>query len=198
VRRTFLLLGLIALLSLGVMAFGLVTSGAWFSDSAASSGAILISGSLDLHVTGGPLHAKNLEPSEKYSHLGLICARNQGSTPLKYRGQFESPDPLTNDLLKYLTLKLEQHTTGHWVTLQEILGNPSVETEGLTYYFKFPGQDPSQLHHPIIQGNLAPKEKICYRMSVRLDKATPDEQQGQSIKFFLHIDATQPDNPGWQ
>lgn len=197
-RIRTLLLTLVAFLSLGTMVFGLVTSGAWFSDTAASSGAILISGSLDLHVTGGPLRATHLEPGEDYSQLGIFCVKNMGTTTLKYRGLFESPDPLSNDLLKYMTMQVEQHTTGHWVTLQEIPGNPSAEIEGLQYYFKFPGQDPNIVNHYIVTGTQAQKEKVCYRLSVKLDKDTPNDNQGKSIIFVLHLDATQPNNPGWQ
>ncbi len=193
-----LILTAVALLSLGVMAFGLVTSGAWFTDSATASGAIILTGSLDLKVTGGPLRATNLEPGKDYSQLGLFCTRNMGSTLLKYRGLFESTDPLSNDLLKYTTLKVEQHTTGHWVVLQEILGNPAEAVESLQTYFKFPGQDPNLVNHYIVEGTLAEKEDMCYRLSVKLDPDTPDEVQGKTIKFVLHIDATQPDNQAWQ
>jgi hypothetical protein len=198
VEKRTLILALVALLSLFAMAFGLATSGAWFIDSASSSGAIIITGSLDLHVTGGPLRANNLEPGKKETELGLLCVKNMGTTALKYRGLFESPDPLTNNLLKYMAMKVEQHTTGHWVTVQEIPGNPPVETEGLQYYFKFPGQDPGVINHNIIAGTLEPKEKLCYRLSVKLDQDTPNENQDKSIQFVLHIEATQANNPGWQ
>ena len=180
------------------MVFGLVTSGAWFTDTATGSGAIIITGSLDLHVTGGPLRATNLEPSIDYSQLGIFCAKNMGTTDLKYRGLFESQDPLSNDLLKYVTMKVERHTAGHWITLWEIPGNPIVETEGLQYYFEFPGQDANIINKYIVEGTLSQNEKVCYRLSVMLDKDTPNENQDKSIHFVLHLEATQPNNPGWQ
>ncbi len=196
-RRKTLLLILIAVLSFGAMSFGLVTSGAWFTDSAAASGAILISGSLDLHVTGGPLRANDLEPSQEYTLLGEFCNENTGSTPLKYRGRFESPQPISHDLLKYLNMRVERRENG-WELLQEILGNPPVETEGLPFYFKTPEQDPGvQIHH-VVSGSLTPGGRDCYRLSVRLDPDTPDEIQGKSVQFFLHLEATQPENPGWE
>jgi len=196
-RRKTLLLILIAALSIGAMSFGLVTSGAWFTDSAAATGAILISGSLDLHVTGGPLRANDLEPSEEYNLLGEFCAENTGSTTLKYRGRFESPEPISHDLLNYLNMRVERRDNG-WKLLQEIFGTPPVATEGLPFYFKTPEQDPSVQIHYIVTGSLPPGERDCYRLSVRLDTDTPDEVQGKSVQFFLHLEATQPENPGWE
>ena len=50
-----LFLGLIALISfiaVGVMAFGLISTGAWFSDTATTTDNTLIAGSLDLLING--------------------------------------------------------------------------------------------------------------------------------------------------
>jgi hypothetical protein len=196
-KNSFLLLAVFVLLSVSVMTFGIVTSGAWFTNQHTSAGIILTSGSLDLHVTGGPLRATNLKPGEPESPMGVFCARNAGSSELKYRGLFVSPEPLSNDLLEYTTLKLERHTQGHWETLRVIPGSASVETDSLLYYFKFSGQDPGTVNHHIVEGNLVSKEKVCYRMSVLLDPLTPDSEQGKSVNFVLHLEATQTTNPVW-
>jgi hypothetical protein len=49
----------------------------------------------------------------------------------------------------------------------------------------------------VVSGNLAQDEEVCYRLSVKLDADTPDAEQGASITFVLHLQATQPDNPSW-
>jgi hypothetical protein len=196
-RRTLSLL-LIACVSLGTLAFGLVPSGAWFIDSWTSAGFIITSGSLDLHVSGGPLTATNLEPGQGYAPLGEFCSANTGTLDLKYRGLFESTAPIANNLLQYVTMKVEQHTTGPWVTLQEIPGVAMVETDSLVSYFKHPQQGAEVVNHFVVAGSLVPDERICYRLSVLLDPNTPDSEQGQAVDFILHLDATQATNPTWQ
>ena len=188
---------LIVLMALGTMTFGLVTSGAWFTDTAMSSGAILIAGSLDIQVTGGPLRAKNLEPGKDYTQLGAFCIKNIGTTDLKYRGGFEFPIPMPVDLLEYLTMKVERHTAGSWVTILEISGKPDAGSSPLQHYFKYPGQEANVENLYIIKGVLAQKESACYRLSLKLDQKTPDEQQGKSVRFVFPIYATQPENPVW-
>jgi hypothetical protein len=105
---------------------------------------------------------------------------------------------LVNDLLQYATLKVEQHTTGLWVTLQEIPGTALVESDSLLYYFRHPAQSPAVVNHFIVAGSLAPHEKICYRLAVMLDPGTPDSEQGKAVDFVLHLEATQLSNPTWQ
>ncbi len=40
--------------------------------------------------------------------MGIFCAKNTGTTDLKYHGLFETPVNPTHDLLKFATLKVEQ------------------------------------------------------------------------------------------
>jgi hypothetical protein len=183
---------------LAALAFDAAPSGAWFSGSWTTGSAIITSGSLDLQVTGGPLKATNLKPGEDHAPLGVFCLKNTGTITLRYKGQFESPVSITHQLLRYTTLKVEQHTTGHWVTVQEIVGTAAIETDSLPYYFKHPGQAPETVNHAVIHGELAANDRLCYRLSVMLDPHTPNSEQGRAIDFVLHLDATQVNNPAWE
>jgi hypothetical protein len=116
---------------------------------------------------------------------------------MKYRGQFESAVPLTSDLLHYTSMQVEQKVKGKLVLIKEIPGRATVETESLPYYFKFPGQDPAIVNLPIVADVLIPKQRTCYRLSVRLDDNTPNSLQGQTVSFMLRVDATQTNNPTW-
>ena len=73
-------------------------------------------------MSGGPLSANNLSPGSGYTSLGSFCSQNAGDLPLKYRGLFESSQPLSNSLLDYLTLKVEHRQGGDWSLLAEIPG----------------------------------------------------------------------------
>jgi hypothetical protein len=183
--------------ALALLAYGLAPSGAWYMGSWSSAGFILSSGSLDLHVTGDSLRATNLQPGTEYTLLGTFCLQNTGTLDLKYRGLFESPAPIANDLLWYMTLKVEQQTGGPWRTVQEIPGTAAIATETLLYYFKHPGQGPDVVNHYVVAGSLVPGESACHRLSVMLDPATPNSEQGKFIEFALHLDASQVTNPLW-
>ena len=191
------MLALVVLLSLGTTTLGVTSSGAWFSDTWSSAGSILLSGSLDFDVTGGPMWATNLQPGPDFAPLGEFCTTNTGTLPLKYRGQFESAAPITHDLLRYTTLQVEQHTTGQWAWVREIPGTAPVETDSLPYFFKHPGQAAEVVNPFVVAGSLAAGERLCYRLSVKLDPLTPDTQQGQIVDFVLHLHATQIANPAW-
>jgi hypothetical protein len=185
------------IIALALLAYGLAPSGAWYLGSWSTAGFILTSGSLDLHVTGDALRATNLQPGTEYTLLGTFCLENTGTIDLKYRGMFESPAPLVNDLLQYLTLKAEQQTGDSWSIAQEIPGTGAIATETLLYYFKHPGQGPDVVNHYVVAGSLVPGESGCHRLSVLLDPATPDSEQGKFIEFALHLDASQVTNPLW-
>jgi len=188
----------IGALIIGVMTFGIVGAGAWYFDSATSANSIITSGTLDLQVAGEPFEASGLEPGADYSEMGIFCAKNTGTTSLKYRGLFETPENPTHDLLKFVTLKVEQQAGEDWSMISEVVGNPTVETDGLRYYFKYPDQDPAIINHYIVTEDLTPGQEVCYRLSIRLDASTPDTLQGISLEFLLHLYATQNTNPGWE
>lgn len=176
---------------------GLKGAGAWFSDSKKLPNNIIRSGSLDLQLSGGPLNANDLEPGANYTQMGSFCNNNSGTIDLKYRGLFESDMPASTDLIKFLTIKVEMKTNGDWATLQEIQGNPAIETDGLRYYFKFSDQDPAIINKYLVSGNLIPGEEICYRLSAKLNASTPNYDQHKTIDFVLHLQVTQITNPGW-
>lgn len=193
------LLGLLAVcLSLSALAYGAAPSGAWFSGSWTTGSAIITTGALDLRVTGGPLTAANLQPGQDYMPLGVFCLKNTGTIALKYEGKFESSAPITHQLLRYATLKVEQQTAGPWVTVQAIPGMAPVETDSLPYYFKHPGQAAGVVNRAVVSGSLSANDRLCYRLSVLLDPHTPNSEQGRTVDFVLHLDATQVNNPAWE
>lgn len=193
-----LLLVLVGFLTTGTLVFGLVGTGAWFSDTATSADNIITTGTLDLQVSGEPFKATDLAPGEEYSEMGTFCVENIGTTDLKFRGLFETVAKPTHDLLKFTTLKVEQNTNEGWLMIKEVMGNPTVETDGLPYYFKYPDQDPTIINHYIVGQDLIPSQEVCYRLSIKLDVDTPDDLQEKYLDFFLHLYATQKTNPGWE
>ncbi len=200
-KLKILLIALISLLALGVSAVYGQSSGAWFTDSAVTPGSIITSGTLDLSVTGKKLKAANLEPGKDYLSMGTFCSKNTGTMALKYRGLFEPYAPSTNDLLSFITMKVELQTETGWTTLQEIPGSNPVDpplVHLLKEYFKFPDQAIWVVNQYIVSGSLTPNQEACYRLSIKLAAETPNYDQNKSLDFVLHLDATQATNPGWE
>ncbi|MDD5371411.1 MAG: hypothetical protein PHQ40_20205 [Anaerolineaceae bacterium] len=155
------------------------------------------SGLLDLNVSGGPLDRTDLKPGLNFTELGAICTKNNGSIDLKFRGLFETDQKPESDLLTFVTLRVELKINGVWSIINEISGKPSIETDGLPYYFKYPDQDPRIINLYVISSNLAPSQETCYRFSAKLDLAAPESVLDKLIPFNLHFFATQTTNPGW-
>jgi hypothetical protein len=189
--RLFLL---IAIATLWIMAFGMLTSYAWFTDSVTSTGAVITTGTLDIEVTGGPLAAEYLAPGGDYVDMGSFCASNAGNVDLKYRGIFEASEHSANGMIAYMAMKVEQNIAGEWVLLKEIDGDP----ESLTQYFIIPGQDPSIQNSYMLEGSLTPAQQTCYRFWVKLSGTTPNEFQGSYVDYIFHVHATQTNNTGWE
>jgi hypothetical protein len=194
-KRILILAGV---LTTGMIIFGLVGAGAWFSHTVTSDGNIIIAGTLDLQVSGGPLKATDLVPGTDYSEMGNFCTKNTGTTDLKFRGLFEASEHASQDLIKFMTMKVEQKTPGDWSTMEELLGSPQIQTDGLPAYFKVPGQDPKIENKFVVDGILTPGQEICYRLSVKLDGSTPNSLQDSSLDFILHLFATQTNDPSWE
>ncbi|HZW02890.1 MAG TPA: hypothetical protein VFF68_03115 [Anaerolineaceae bacterium] len=179
------------------LASGIVTTGAWFTDSASSGGAIISSGSLDLQVTGGPLQADNLAPGEAYTPMGSFCTKNSGTIDLKFRGLFKVIDTSSSDLLDYLAMKVETLSAGEWTPLLEISSTAPDEGDRIRAYFLVPGQAPWTINKHVLTEDLTPGEETCYRLFVNLNAGTPDSLQGQSLGFVLDLYAVQVNQPGW-
>ena len=70
---------LIALVAIAVMAYGVIGSGAWFTDTQTISDNVITTGIMELGVSGGPLVVNNLEPGAGYQPAGYFCAQNTGN-----------------------------------------------------------------------------------------------------------------------
>lgn len=79
------LLGTLSLLLIGILAFGLVGSGAWFTSTAPSTNNSLTAGTLTLNVNGQSTQtqgftATNLKPGD-WALVGSATLKNAGSVP---------------------------------------------------------------------------------------------------------------------
>jgi predicted ribosomally synthesized peptide with SipW-like signal peptide len=97
-----LILPVLTLLLIAVLAYGVSGSAAWFSDTAVIETNVINTGTVDLALSDVYGTTPVLEPGGDYMEILRFCAVNQGSTNLKWRGQFtdiQAPAGLMDQIL---------------------------------------------------------------------------------------------------
>jgi predicted ribosomally synthesized peptide with SipW-like signal peptide len=185
-RKLFIALGVFAA---GVLAYGAVGSGAWFTDSE-SVPVSATAGTLDIDVRGPAAEGIDIEgivPGESTGPYALEIF-NQGDTAVKYR--ITAAETGGTGLIDHLRVRV---STGNCV------GGP-------TGHDGFPGQvadvavtDLEVTSLLSIGGAAGLPAGIthCWSFVFYLDDSVGNEAQGLDSTFDLVVDATQVDNPGW-
>jgi hypothetical protein len=182
----------------GVLIYGLIGSGAWFTDSAASAGSIS-SGDFNLVVSGDSIKVENLEPGRDYQSFGEFCLENQGDYDMKFRGYIkdvEDPGNLQSFLLLKVEIKAINETDhnnyGPTGTSIEIAHDVPLSTfmDQNDILALSPG-------NPNSPQPFAPGMKICYILSGKLSADAGNEQINKTINTNLFFESTQWINSGW-
>jgi hypothetical protein len=201
------LAGLLGLLAAAVLAFGVVGSGAWFTDQTvvpfnAASGKLDIraevgppGGSQTLYDPSGvPIALTNLVPGVYNSaNTRMISVQNKPAADSTLAAKYRYRSELVTDstpagLWAAIVVKAE---TGFCVSNN--ITSPTVVYEGPVSGLAFT----NAAHAPSGGGNLPVNTTHCYRFSFKLDDSAGNSLQGKSATFNVIIDATQPENPGW-
>ncbi len=113
-KKFFVTLAVLGLI--GVMAYGMIGSGAWFTDGATSNPSTLYSGTLSINDTAlstATVTVPNMAPGDKTQDV-VILITNNGSIPLIWFGNLQVNG---SDLLKeaiYIDYALMQFEGGNW------------------------------------------------------------------------------------
>jgi len=186
---------LFVLATLGIMAvltFGMIGTGAWFTDTATVGDNWVQTGSLDLLVEKrGEWKVSNLEPGGDYRVLGIFCAYNVGNYDMKWRGYIkvlEDNKGLQHHLqVRAIANPLEAQGTHGPQNVAVFTDVPFTTLTGWTNYIL----DADPIH------KFNPGEEICERVEVRLLPSANNSHQNAIIIADLVINATQAINPGW-
>ena len=175
---------LLTLAVAGVMALGVVTTGAWFTDSE-NVAVTATSGEVDITVTPSSFTVSNLVPGV-YTDNFDVDVYNQGSTiPVKYR----------------IT---DQYTGGDGAFFNEIYvrvhHGHCIGGDRGTYPVVYEGPlqnlDWSSLSSAV-STSLGVNITHCYAFDFALASTAGNSFQNLSTSFNLVVDATQVENPGW-
>ena len=177
-----------------VLVYGLIGSGAWFTDTAASPGSIS-SGDFNLVLSGESLKLDKLEPGTDYQPVGEICIANQGDYDMKFRGIIKDVDDPGN-LQSYLILKIEikeinetdHNNYGPAGVALEIAKDVPLSTflDWNDFIAIVPGSPNAP--QPFSSGM-----KICYVISGKLSGDAGNEQIAKTLNANLFIESTPVD-----
>lgn len=194
-KKLFLITTLVLLT---VLAFGLLGTGAWFTDSATLAGNRVSTGNLDLGVTwNGAWSVTKIEPGADYRLLGYFCAINAGDYDMKWRGMLRN---ITDE--KGLRWYLVVRATANPSDLPaDLLPNGNHGPDNTIVFTDVPFHTLTgwnayiQDAHPSYPFN--PGEKICEKVEVKLLSSAPNSVQAATLTADLYLDATQYISDAW-
>jgi hypothetical protein len=197
---------LLALGLLGVAAFGIVGSAAWFTDDVtvpiSATGAIL-----DIQAEVGPVGmAKTTYDPTGFEISIMDLAPGGMSDPYMINVQNKQTPQSTLDVKYRYTAEKTTSTPNFWANLMVQvktgacvgLGDLGYTPPGFIYDGLVKDLSFTSIDNTYYTGDyLAPQNTHCYEFSFYLDEAAGNDLQGGNATFDIVIDATQPGNPGW-
>jgi predicted ribosomally synthesized peptide with SipW-like signal peptide len=186
---------------LGVLAYGVTGTGAWFTSTLQINNNVLATGRLGLKVEGGPFVAEKIEPGAGWKDIGWFCVTNDGDFNLKWRAWFKDvndPKGLRNFLHLRATLNPSSpdheshggnegsHDKNHAdVVLFEDVPFTELMSDKNSYLLV----DPTT----IVAGGrpFSPRDRVCYGFEARMANDAGDEQQNGTLTARLHVFGTQ-------
>lgn len=187
-----LLGALFVLVAAGVLAFGVIGSGAWFTDQAtspvtASTGQIVLDLNGDANAA---MTLTNVVPGV-YGNLKTVKVYNTaGSTvPVKYRFLAQKTGG-SSGVWNQVWVKVRH---GNCVNVPPDDHNNS---KGAVYEGLLKSIDVNSIAHAI-SASLGINDTHCYTFEFKLADTAGNTLQNQSVNFDVIADATQVENPGW-
>lgn len=184
-RRSLIVLVLGTLL--GVMAFGVVGSGAFFTDQEEIEDNVASAASLDIeliNVNGGsmPFVATGLVPGADWSGPYPFGIYNTaGSMPVLYEISANDITQTEPGMKNKINVKLIPYFSGP-------LGDCSAAA---AYQGPLPGLSGNNLEHPYGQPALPVNWTHSWKLCMALDSSAGNQYQGDTVTFDVVVDASQ-------
>ncbi|MFZ0625124.1 MAG: TasA family protein [Acidimicrobiia bacterium] len=186
-RRSLIVIVLGALM--GLMAFGVVGSAAWFTDQASVKDNVIRAGTLDVEIVEEgvdlPFEIDNMAPGETRGPIPF-GVYNVGTLNAKYAISATGIGPAEQDLADALVVKLIGYASPNDGTCDQPFATVAYEGP-LSGLIAATGH---QFGLVIPTGWVYP-----FKMCFTLPGDTGNSVQGDSVKFNIVVDATQPDAP---
>ncbi len=183
-KKLFLSLSLVAVM---IMAFGMITSGAWFTSSAQTGGTQIKLGVLAPHVEAAPMTITNAAPGIASAEQTVKIVNNGESTlAVKYKisaGYVGGNNDLYNNLWVRVERPVWDSNANAWT--REVVFNGWLKDLAI---------NPDTLSQT---ARLNVDESHMYYIILTPSKDLNNDFQAQSTTFHLVFDATQVENPGW-
>ncbi len=171
-KKLYLLLAVAVLV---VMAFGMIGTGAWFTDKETVSKDVT-TGTLDLTIGGSavtdPISIRGLEPGAAPTHLGDYCINNAGTIDFKWRMKMALTDN-PNNLANFLNVQVSYPGVG------------SIEVPVSYFTTGYIGTGSYGIP------NLAAGNDVCIDVSIQLDETAGNDLQGKYGSGSITFEAAQ-------
>jgi predicted ribosomally synthesized peptide with SipW-like signal peptide len=185
-RRSLIVIVLGALM--GLMAFGVVGSAAWFTSQDAIEDNVIGAGTLDVQVFGGPFTVSNLAPGGDWEGPYSFQIRNLGTLPALYDISIGGISQTVSGFKNKINVRLLNGYLASDANCNTIL----VDEDTL------PNVEGSFADTPWVgRPNLAPNGgwTDVWWMCFQLDDSAGNQYQGASATFDIVVDGYQPDAP---
>ncbi len=186
-RRSLIVIVLGALM--GLMAFGVVGSAAWFTSQDAIEDNFIGAGTLDVQVFGGPFTVENLAPGGDWEGPYVFEIRNLGTLNALYDISAGSISQTVSGFKNKVNVRLYTDYSS---------GTFGDACSGILIYDgSLPGLSGTATDNawsnPFLQPNGAWTDpwKVCFQ----LDDSAGNQYQGASATFDIVVDGYQPDAP---
>jgi predicted ribosomally synthesized peptide with SipW-like signal peptide len=186
---------LVAMMAVAVLVFGVMGTGAWFTDQDQAGNSTLAAGTLSIDVrnNGGTLATgatfTNMAPGDwtVWDNLNIL---NDGTLPAKYRIKSAFVSQTVGGFYQQINV---QAAHGFANGCPASGPDPVVKYDGPLAGFEVNSVDDIDASFQPLGATLT--HKWCFRF--QLDEGADNTYQGQSATFNFVVDATNPANPGW-
>ena len=200
-----MLVAAVVLAAIAIMAFGAISTGAWFTDTDTVANNTLAAGKLDIDLRDAvgsgtvlPINVANMAPSEDdWVPVGPAFAMNVydqntpvSTLPAKYRFSFVNIVPTgAANLNDALRVRLYHGFGG-----SPFSGDPWIVWEGSFNAFVFQSTHP--MMNTVLNDGIVPVNgSHVYQFKFHLDENAGNAYQGASVQFDLKVDAFQEADP---
>jgi len=190
-RTRLIVAVVVTVLLAGVMAYGAIGSGAWFTDTETVAGKPVTTGTLNIGVTSELADIVNLEPGGAAKSAGVLGVKNDGSLPLKFQAWLvpqANPEEIDDHLTVTCILNpVPGDTYGP--------GSPTTIFQDIPIEWLYAHDNP---YLRLTEGPgtipMAPGMVAHWEFKVKMTKNAEDVHQGDSYRANVVIWATQAIN----
>lgn len=194
-KRIFVL-SIMIIIGFAFMAYGVSSSGAWFTDQATIENNSITTGNIDLVISDVVLSNTAFEPGADYQEMVRFCVRNAGNYNMKWRGKLtavQAPAGMADQILMRAVINPADDYKGNYgaANTEWFTDQPATALMAANPYILLDSTTNQELFKPA--------DVICYSLQAKLPESADNAFQQKTFAATLQLDATQwiSTDSGW-